>query len=152
MLRPMRPAPSDLAIALAESDADIIASLPAMQGLHPQWTDAAAYLAQIRTMMAGGYRLALLRRDGAVVACAGFHFAEGLSRGRFLHIDDLATRPELRAQGLGKALFGWLVGLARREGCARIDLDSRVTRGEAHRFYFRQGMTVASFHFVLPIA
>jgi GNAT superfamily N-acetyltransferase len=147
----MSTVPSDL-IALAESDADIVASLPAMQNLHPQWTDARAYLAQMRKMMAGGYRLAVLRRGEDILACAGFHLADGLTRGHFLHIDDLSTRPGLTSQGFGAALFQWLVELARREGCTRIDLDSRVTRGEAHRFYFRQGMTVASFHFMLPLS
>lgn len=147
----MRPAPHDIAIAPAESDADILASLPVMQGLHPQWTDAAAYLAQVRKQMAGGYHLVLLRWRGEAAACAGYRLLDMLTRRHFMHVDDLVTAAERRSLGLGEALFQWLVALARREGCTRIDLDSRVSRGEAHRFYFRQRMTAASLHFVLPL-
>jgi GNAT superfamily N-acetyltransferase len=142
----------DIAIALAESDADIVASLPVMQGLHPQWTDAQAYITQVRKQMAAGYRLVLLRWRGEVAACAGFRSLDMLTRGRFMQVDDLVTAADRRSQGFGEALFAWLVAEARSRGCARIDLDSRMSRGEAHRFYFRQHMTATALHFMLPLA
>ena len=142
----------DIAIAPADSDADIAASLPVMQGLHPQWTDASAYLAQIRKQVAGGYHLVLLRWRGEAAGCAGYRFLDMLTRGHFMHVDDLVTAADYRSHGLGETLFQWLVETARRNGCTRIDLDSRVTRSDAHRFYFRQRMTAASFHFVLPLS
>jgi GNAT superfamily N-acetyltransferase len=141
----------DIKIAPVESDEDIVASLPVMQGLHPQWSNAADYLAQIRKQIAGGYRLVLLRWRGEPAACAGFRCLDMLTRGHFMQIDDLVTAPERRSLGLGATLFAWLVAEARRRGCARIDLDSRMSRGEAHRFYFRQGMTATSLHFMLPL-
>lgn len=147
----MSAVPDDIAIAPAESDADIIASLPVMQGLHPQWTDALAYLRQIRKQMAGGYRLVLLRFRGEAAACAGYRCLDMLTRRHFMHVDDLVTAARLRSHGLGEALFRWLVAEARRQGCTRIDLDSRINRGEAHRFYVRQCMTATSLHFVLPL-
>lgn len=142
---------ADIAIALAKSDDDIAASLPTMQALHPQWRDEAAYVAQIRKQMAGGYHLALLRWRGEVGACAGFRFLDMLSRRHFMHVDDLVTAAHLRSLGLGDALFRWLAATAKAAGCARIDLDSRMTRGDAHRFYFRQRMTATSLHFVLSL-
>jgi GNAT superfamily N-acetyltransferase len=141
----------EIAIAPVDSDADIAASLPLMRGLHPQWTDTSAYIAQIRKQMAGGYHLALLRCRGEATGCAGYRFLDMLTRGHFMHIDDLVTAADQRSRGLGEALFRWLVELARRNDCTRVDLDSHVTRSEAHRFYFRQRMTAASFHFVLPL-
>ena len=37
--------------------------------------------------------------------------------------------------------------LAAKEGCQQMHLDSGTQRKDAHRFYERQGMTMASFHF-----
>jgi GNAT superfamily N-acetyltransferase len=151
MIRAMPIEERDTAIAPAESDAEIVASLPVMQGLHSQWTEPAAYLAQIRKQMAGGYHLVLLRWRGEVAACAGFRCLDMLTRGHFMQVDDFVTTADRRSQGLGEKLFAWLVAEARRRGCARIDLDSRMSRGEAHRFYFRQRMTATSLHFALPL-
>jgi hypothetical protein len=38
------------------------------------------------------------------------------------------------------------------EGCEQMHLDSGIQRTEAHRFYQREGMTMASLHFVEKIA
>ena len=32
-------------------------------------------------------------------------------------------------------------------GCSEVQLISRVTREQAHRFYFRQGFGIECFHF-----
>ena len=45
------------------------------------------------------------------------------------------------------ALLGALRDLARQQDCAWLHLDSGVQRKQAHKFYFREGMTVSSFHF-----
>ena len=117
-------ASKDVAIALADSDADIAASLPVMQGLHPQWTDTSGYLSQIRKQMAGGYHLALLRWRGEAAGCAGYRFLDMLTRGHFMHVDDLVTAAEHRSLGLGQTLFQWLVDAALKNNCTRIDLGT----------------------------
>ena len=40
---------------------------------------------------------------------------------------------------------------ARAEGCREVQLDSRVHREAAHRFYFRKRMAISSFHFTLAL-
>lgn len=67
--------------------------------------------------------------------------------GRKLYVDDLVTAAAYRSKGVGKALLDELEKRARAEGCAGMDLDSGVQRGDAHRFYMREGMTIRSFHF-----
>ena len=37
--------------------------------------------------------------------------------------------------------------LARAAACASLTLDSGTQRQQAHKFYFREGMVVTSFHF-----
>jgi GNAT superfamily N-acetyltransferase len=87
-----------------------------------------------------------------VVAVAGFRIGENLAWGRFLYVDDLATLPAHRSKGYGAKLLSWLMELAAKEGCQQMHLDSGIQRKDAHRFYEREGMTMASFHFVEIVA
>jgi hypothetical protein len=49
-------------------------------------------------------------------------------------------------------LLSWLKERAEKEGCQQLHLDSGTQREDAHRFYGREGMKMASFHFVENIA
>jgi len=53
-----------------------------------------------------------------------------------------------RSSGHGARLLRWLEGLARREGCAALTLESGVQRFAAHRFYLRERMEIRAHHFV----
>jgi len=44
-------------------------------------------------------------------------------------------------------LLDWLKAEARAGGCAELQLISRVTREQAHRFYFREGLGIECFQF-----
>jgi hypothetical protein len=44
-------------------------------------------------------------------------------------------------------LLGELEQRARDAGCSCIDLDSGVQRADAHRFYLRERMAIAGYHF-----
>ena len=101
---------------------------------------------------AAGYRL-VGAFDGRVedaLAVAGFRVNEYLAWGRHLYVDDLVTAAEHRGRGLADRLFAWLENEARRCGCTQFHLDSGVgeDREDAHRFYFRHGLRIASYHFV----
>jgi hypothetical protein len=41
--------------------------------------------------------------------------------------------------------------VARESGCANFNLDSGTQRQQAHKFYFREGLVVTSFHFAKPL-
>ena len=78
---------------------------------------------------------------------AGFRIGESLAWGRFLYIDDLVTLSSRRSRGFGAALLSWLVEFATKEGCDQLHLDSGIQRKDAHRFYEREGMQLAGYHF-----
>jgi GNAT superfamily N-acetyltransferase len=138
-------------VRLARGDQDIAASYPVMCQLRPHLGET-EYLETVASMLREGYELALLERDGSVTAVAGFRVMHMLARGRHLYVDDLVTDSRARSHGAGKALFDWLVELARTRGCRQLELDSGVWRGDAHRFYFARRMTIASYHFSLNLA
>jgi GNAT superfamily N-acetyltransferase len=133
-------------IAIAETDDEINGCFAVMSELRPQ-IGREAFLPRVRSQMQGGYRLAYLSDAGEVVACAGFRIFETLAWGRILYVDDLVTAERRRSHGFGARMLDWLLEHARTEGCQQFHLDSGTWRTQAHRFYFRQGLFIKSFHF-----
>lgn len=84
---------------------------------------------------------------------ATFRVLEMLMSGRVLYVDELITLEGRRGRGHAAALFAWIEEELGRLGCDQLDLDSGVGphRTDAHRFYFRHGMRIASFHFVREV-
>jgi GNAT superfamily N-acetyltransferase len=128
------------------TDAEILSAREVMRQLR-SGTAEDDYLATVRRMMDGGYRQVALMEAGVVRAVAGFRIFEMFYVGRLLYVDDLNTDERVRSRGHGRALLDWLKSEARANGCAELHLDSGVQRASAHRFYFREGLSVNCFHF-----
>lgn len=138
-------------ITLAHTDPDITRCFPVMLQLRPHLVET-EFVARIRDQQAQGFQLAFATDgSGAVRSVAGFRIMELLFSGRTCYVDDLITDANCRSQGFGDQLFDWLVARARSEGCAMFSLDSGTQRVDAHRFYLRKRMKIASFHFLLPL-
>ena len=88
----------------------------------------------------GGGTIEVLRRN-----------REEISRraGRELYCDDLVTDERRRSTGVGHALIAYMEGVVRERACTAFTLDSGTQREQAHKFYFREGMTVTAFHFTM---
>ena len=86
-------------------------------------------------------------RRGRATCVAGFRIQEYLYCGKHLYVDDLITDGSTRSQGHGKRMLDWLTEEARRADCVQLHLDSGVQRPHAHRFYFREGLTISAYHF-----
>jgi len=134
-------------IRFATTDTEIAACYPVMRELRPHIAED-QFLLRARSQENAGYRLAFVQEPDGVVAVAGFRVGENLAWGRFLYVEDLVTLSSQRSKGYGAKLLAWLKGYAAKEGCLQLHLDSGTQRAEAHRFYEREGMTAASFHFV----
>ena len=130
----------------ARSDPEIQATCAVMRQLRPH-LDESEYLETIRRMQRSGYRLAAATEDGEVQCVAGYRIVEFLAHGKFLYVDDLVTTEQARSEGHGKRMLDWLAAEAKRDGCGQLQLDSGVQRYDAHRFYFREGMRISSYHF-----
>jgi GNAT superfamily N-acetyltransferase len=142
---------SSCSIALAETDTDITRCFPVMLQLRPHLLEA-NFVDRIRRMQKESYQLAFLAEPGGTVrSVAGFRRMDMLHSGNTLYVDDLVTDATARSQGYGDQLLDWLVDRARREGCDEFSLDSGTQRVDAHRFYLRKRMKIASFHFSLRL-
>ena len=138
-------------IRIAATDSEVAACYPVMRELRPHIAEE-QFLSRIQSQEKTGYQLAYVEHADGVVAVAGFRVGENLAWGRFLYVDDLVTLPSRRSNGLGSSLLAWLREFAESSGCAQMHLDSGVQRKNAHRFYEREGMSIASLHFVENIA
>jgi len=138
-------------LRIAKSDEDIAACFGVMSELRTHLEEA-AFVDTIRGMQVEGYQLAFIEEDAAVVATAGYRIHTTLFMGKNLYVDDLVTSGNVRSKGHGRAMLNWLRDLALREGCTHLHLDSGTQRHRAHRFYLREGMDIASFHFSEKLA
>jgi GNAT superfamily N-acetyltransferase len=98
-----------------------------------------------------GYRVAAVFDGDECRAVAGYRLMHNLVSGYHMYVDDLITGERWRSHGYGRRLNDYLVDVARREGCASVQLDSATYRREAHRFYFRERYAIWSYHFVRPL-
>lgn len=138
-------------IRIANTDTEINTCYTVMHELRPH-LDETEFVSRVRTQQQAGYQLAYLQEAGSPVAVAGFRLGESLAWGKYLYVDDLATASNQRSRGFGAALLLWLTDFARAEGCDQLHLDSGVHRKDAHRFYEREGMQLASYHYAMAIS
>jgi GNAT superfamily N-acetyltransferase len=124
---------------------------PVMSKLRPHLEPKGFVEQVLRQMSEGGYALLLADVNGIVAGVAGYRLLENLAWGRFLYIDDLVTDEKWRSQGVGAALFDYLVEAARENNCSQLHLDSGVQRHGAHRFYLSKRMDITSHHFAMKL-
>ena len=136
----------DLTPKNAISDLEIENCFDVMSELRP-YLERNQFLKTIRDMELKGFYLGYLEEGQNIIAVAGYRFARNLFLGKHLYIDDLVTSEKFRLKGYGNILYRWLRDQALNNGCNYIHLDSGINREEAHRFYFKQGSTISSFHF-----
>lgn len=105
------------------------------------------YAARLSAVFANGGRMTLVLDGEAVVCVALWRIIENTYEGRRLYVDDLVSDENRRSRGVGKMMFEWLEGEAKRLDCEVLALDSGVQRQGAHHFYFREGMHITSFCF-----
>ena len=107
------------------------------------------YVARMKEVFAGGAEMAVVQVDGKVAGITVFRVLEKTFSGRELYCDDLVTDERLRSTGMGHALIAYMEEVARERKCDAFTLDSGCQREQAHKFYFREGMTVTAFHFTM---
>lgn len=142
-------------IDVTDADGAVIATdwLARAEAVHRQLRPylPADYAAKMRRVFAGGGRMRIAADGEQVQGVAVWRVVENTADGRFVYIDDLVTAEMSRSTGVGRALFRSIEDSARAVGCDKLTLDSGTQRQRAHTFYFREGMTISSFHFGKPL-
>jgi GNAT superfamily N-acetyltransferase len=107
----------------------------------------ADYRARLEAVFASGAEMAVALDGGRIAGLAVFRVIEKTFSGRELYCDDLVTDEAVRSRGAGKAMMAYMERVARERGCDTFALDSGCQRQQAHKFYFREGMTITAFRF-----
>jgi GNAT superfamily N-acetyltransferase len=83
--------------------------------------------------------------DGNVVACLQLTFIPGLTYtgGERAQIEGVRVDASLRGGGVGKALIGHAIGLARQRGCVLVQLTTDKRRPDALAFYRSLGFSAS---------
>lgn len=131
---------------LAVTDDEILNCFHAIAELRPHLSRD-SFLTTVRAMEDEGFKLAFIEEGNQVVAVAGYRIYSNLFMGKHCYVDDLVTVEQHRSKGYGELMIKWLRQQAVAQGCNVLHLDSGTHRGKAHRFYFAQNFTIASYHF-----
>lgn len=131
---------------LANSDTEIEQCFNVMLELRPELLRE-TFLSQVREMEAEGYKLAYIKQGSDVVCVAGYRISNNLFMGKNFYVDDLVTSQSARSKGYGELMMKYLRDIALKNQCNVFHLDSGTQRDQAHKFYFKQNLTIASFHF-----
>jgi GNAT superfamily N-acetyltransferase len=120
------------------------------EGVHRQLRTAlpADYEGKMKRVFAGGARMCVATDGADVAGVAVYRMYENTFYGKQLYVDDLITDEARRSSGVGRTLLGYLEQKARAADFDSLTLDSGTQRLQAHKFYFREGMAVTSFHFM----
>jgi len=134
-------------ITHAETDNEIAATFDVMRQLRPH-LERVQYVPLMRSLMASErLKLLVLADEDEARAVAAYRVMNMLYCGSLLYVDDLVVDARVRSRGYGAQLISRLKDEGHALGCSEIQLISRVTREQAHRFYYREGFGIECFHF-----
>jgi ribosomal protein S18 acetylase RimI-like enzyme len=125
---------------------DMLEQHALIQQLNPAM-EAAQYKQLLSQMLPNGYRMVAIFKDEKCLGLSGFWINTKLYSGKYLEIDNFIVDAACRSQELGKQLSDWMHQLAINENCQTIMLDAYTSNNAAHRFYFREGFHIKSYHF-----
>jgi GNAT superfamily N-acetyltransferase len=117
-----------------------------IQLLNPQMS-LERYEQLLTHMLANGYRMVGAFAGETCIGLSGFWISSKLYSGKYLEVDNFVVAEAYRSAGVGKLLADWMEEEAQRHHCDTIMLDAYVTNSAAHRFYFREGYHIKSYHF-----
>lgn len=143
---PPKPSATDYVLKEIIGLEQMLAQYKLIQMLSPSITEE-RYKQLLHHMLPNGYRMLGAFRNGICIGLSGFWVNAKLYCGRYLEVDNFVVDAAYRSQGVGKLLSDWLLNEAKMLGCDTVMLDAYVTNSAAHKFYFREGFHVKSYHF-----
>ena len=139
-------------IAITDAQGSVVNAqmLAAAESVHRQLRPnlQADYAARMKEVFGSGAEMAVAVVEGRVAGITVFRIVERTHSGRELYCDDLITDETRRSSGVGHALMQYMEKVCGERKCDALSLDSGTHRQQAHKFYFREGLTITSFHFV----
>ena len=136
-------------LAEAERIPPLYEWLFAPPGAQPEDWDERRAVVALRHAIESHDACVLVADDGGelIGLCTVYQDLHSVRFGYRAWVEDLAVDPRRRSEGIGKALLDAAKGWARERGATHLELDSALSRTDAHRFYEREGSEYKSFSF-----
>lgn len=148
----MEATPSIETIQLALSDEAVLRCKSILRNLYPHIPqEDDAFLFTIRKLQVEGYNLAYIEKDGIAASLVGFRVGENLAWGKYIFIDELATAPNYRHQGLASAIVDWLIDYAKTKKCSKVFLDFVMMDDKAKEWARQKGFKEYSTRYAITI-
>lgn len=126
---------------------EMLAHIDLLRELYPALEES-DYSRQLDEMLPHNYFQVGAFNGDLCVGISGVWIGNKLWCGKYLEIDHIVIRNEMRSKGIGKRLVDFLKTLAEKEQCNSIGLDSFTFNHQSHKFFFREGFEIKGFHFV----
>jgi GNAT superfamily N-acetyltransferase len=112
----------------------------------PQWEEERA-LRALTEAIVSPQSAVFVADDGERLlgVCTAYLELNSIRFGHRCWVEDLAVDPERRSQGIGAGLLDAAKEWARGAGATHLELDSALSRTDAHRFYDREGPSWKSY-------
>jgi len=139
-------------IQLALSDEAVLRCKHILCDLYPHIPqEDEAFLFTIRKLQVEGYNLAYIEKNGTAASLVGFRVGENLAWGKYIFIDELATAPKYRHQGLASAIIDWLADYAKTKKCSKIFLDFVMMDQKAKAWAEQKGFKPYSTRYAITL-
>ncbi|KJS33181.1 MAG: hypothetical protein VR64_02875 [Desulfatitalea sp. BRH_c12] len=126
---------------IVEIDTFTDALLQALNELLPQLSPTAPALnaAALRHVIAAADSHLLMARQGAVYCGSATLVIVVIPTGQRARIEDVVVSRSMRGRGIGRALVGRALALAREQGADSVELTSHPSRAAANALYRKMG-------------
>lgn len=97
------------------------------------------------------YTLYLAERAGEVVGTFALLIMDNLAHMGAPSgvVEDVAVRPDMQGQGIGKQMMRYAMARCRERGCYKLALSANKERQRAHRFYESLGFEMHGYSFLI---
>ncbi|CAF1214268.1 unnamed protein product [Rotaria sordida] len=113
--------------------------------------DQKTYIDQIRNIRHNGsvrIIIAINNNDkNEVLGLAAYRVVYNIKYGKHIYCDDLVTSENRRSLGVGRCLINYMKNEGKKLDINQLTLDSGCQRGQAHKFYYREGFIISQFGF-----
>jgi GNAT superfamily N-acetyltransferase len=114
----------------------------------PDWDERRAAVALGQAIESHDACVLVAEQGGELIGlCTAYQDIHSVRFGYRAWIEDLAVHPDHRSQGVGRALLDATRAWARERGATHLELDSALSRTDAHRFYEREGAEYKAYSF-----
>ncbi|GAA4932202.1 hypothetical protein GCM10023314_00580 [Algibacter agarivorans] len=122
--------------------------IPLVQKLNGNQVSDAVMKQRFSEMITQNYECAVIYDGDKLIGVCGLWFCTRHYSGKSVEPDHVFIDDGYRSKGLGKLFFEWIYNYALSKGCEAAELNTYVSNGSSHKFYFNEGFKILGYHFL----